>query len=65
MTHARLLRAEDFESTVLKEAADKLNFIHRLALAYRAPELLRFLDALARGLEHARARLEADPQAGS
>jgi hypothetical protein len=55
MTHGRLLREEDFDSTVLREAADKLNFISRLAFLYRAPELLRFLGALARSL----ARLEA------
>ncbi len=50
MTHGRLLREEDFDSTVLKEAADKLNFISCLAFAYRAPELLRFLHALAGSL---------------
>jgi hypothetical protein len=65
MTQARLVRREDFESTVLREAADKLNFIYRLAVAYRAPELLRFLETLARSLEQARVRLEADRSARS
>jgi len=51
MIDGRLLREEDFESAVLREAADKLNFIYRLARAYRAPELLAFLRALSRGLD--------------
>lgn len=50
MIDGRLLREEDFDSAVLREAADKLNFIYRLARAYRAPELLEFLHALATGL---------------
>jgi len=65
MTPGRLLRREDFESTVLREAADKLNFIYRLAVAYRAPELLEFLEALARSLEQARIRLGAGRSARS
>ena len=55
MAYGRLLREEEFDSTVLREAAEKLNFIGRLAYAYRAPELLRFIGALSRSL----ARLEA------
>ena len=50
MIDGRLLREEDFESTVLREAAEALNIIYRLARAYRAPELLEFLDAVAEGL---------------
>ncbi len=50
MDDGRLLREEDFESTVLREAAEKLNIIYRLASTYRAPELLEFLDAVAEGL---------------
>ena len=50
MIDGRLLREEDFDSAVLREAADKLNFIYRLACTYRAPELLRFLSTLASGL---------------
>jgi hypothetical protein len=42
-----LLEEERYESTVLREAAEKLNFIWRLAYAYKPPELLRFLDDLA------------------
>jgi hypothetical protein len=60
MTHSRLLREEDFDSIVLREAADKLNFISRLAFAYRAPELLRFLGALARSLGHLESLLKAE-----
>jgi len=55
MAYGRLLREEEFDSTVLREAAEKLNFIGRLAYAYRAPELLRFIGSLSRSL----ARLEA------
>lgn len=50
MIDGRLLREEDFDSDVLREAAEKLNFIYRLARTYRAPELLEFLDAVAEGL---------------
>jgi hypothetical protein len=55
MTDGPLLREEDFDSAVLREAAQMLNFIGRLAYTFRAPELLRFLGALAKGL----ARLES------
>jgi hypothetical protein len=37
----------DIHSAVLREATEKLNFIWRLAHAYRAPELLEWLDLLA------------------
>jgi hypothetical protein len=50
MIRRRLIREEDYESQVLREAAEKLNFIYGLANAYRAPELLDFLHALAQGL---------------
>lgn len=50
MIDGRLLREEDFESSVLREAAETLNIIYRLASTYRAPELLAFLDAVAEGL---------------
>ena len=50
MVRRRLIRKEDFDSRVLREAAEKLNFIYGLAIAYRAPELLDFLHALAQGL---------------
>jgi len=50
MIDGRLLREDDFDSVVLREAAEKLNFIYGLARAYRAPELLEFLDAVAEGL---------------
>jgi len=53
MMDGRLLREEDFESAVLRDAAVKLNFIFRLARTYRAPELVGFLDALIDGLAHA------------
>lgn len=60
MTHSRLLREEDFDSSVLREAADKLNFISRLAFAYRAPELVRFLQTLARSLRPLEEGLRAE-----
>lgn len=50
MIDGRLLREDDFDSVVLREAAEKLNFIYCLARTYRAPELLEFLDAVAEGL---------------
>jgi hypothetical protein len=55
MAEGRLVGEDDFESPVLKEAARRLNVIGRLAYLYRAPELLRFLEALGRDL----ARLES------
>ena len=60
MTHDRLLCVEDFDSDVLREAAEKLNVISRLAFMYRAPELLRFLGALAKSLAHLESRLRAE-----
>jgi hypothetical protein len=41
-----LLRGDWYESTVLREAAEKLNFIWRLAYAYKPPEILQFLQDL-------------------
>jgi hypothetical protein len=38
-----LVDGDRYESTVLREAAEKLNFIWRLAYAYKPPELLQFL----------------------
>ena len=51
---SNLLEEEAFESKVLQEAAESLNFIGLLASAYRAPELLDFIEKLARGLERFR-----------
>jgi hypothetical protein len=45
-----LIEPGDQESAVLREAAEKLNFIWRLASAYRAPELLEWLDRLSEEL---------------
>ena len=59
MIDGRLLREEDFDSAVLREAADKLNFIYRLACTFRAPELLRFLSTLSSGLDERREFLQA------
>src|SRR5260370_766342 len=39
-----LIEPGDIDSAVLREAAEKLNFIWRLAYAYRAPELLERRD---------------------
>jgi len=41
-----LLDEREIKSAVLREATEKLNFIWRLAYAYRPPELLEWLDAL-------------------
>lgn len=46
MNSNNLLDEAMYESTVLRQAAEKLNFIWRLAYAYQTPELLRFLDDL-------------------
>jgi hypothetical protein len=51
-----LVEKEDFESKVLQEAAKSLNFINLLARAYRAPELLDFMEQLALGLERLKDR---------
>jgi hypothetical protein len=45
-----LIDERDLDGTVLREASEKLNFIWRLACAYRAPVLLRWLDDLAEEL---------------
>ncbi len=50
MNHRWLIEPGDIDSAVLREAAEKLNFIWRLAYAYRAPELLEWLDRLAEEL---------------
>ena len=47
---SRLLEEAEFESKVLQEAAESLNFIGLLASAYRAPELLEFIEKLAGSL---------------
>ncbi len=51
---SHLVEEEEFESKVLQEAAESLNFIGLLASAYRAPELLAFIEKLAAGLERFR-----------
>lgn len=52
MVSERIFREEEeFESKVLREAARTMNFVWELAAAYRAPELVAFLRALAGGLE--------------
>jgi len=53
-----LLRETEWQSAVLREAAEKMNFVWLVASAYRPPEFLSFLDALARGLSKAREILE-------
>lgn len=53
-TDWNLLEEEEFESKVLQEAAESLNFIGLLASAYRAPELLDFIEKLAKGIERFR-----------
>jgi hypothetical protein len=52
-----LLLPGRFASKLLAEAARLLNFVALLALSYRPPEFVRFLEALARGLE----RFRQDP----
>ena len=39
-----LIDERTIDSAVLREATEKLNFVWRLAYAYRAPELLAWLD---------------------
>lgn len=46
MEEDRFLSAEAFESRMLRDAAELLNFIWLLASTYHAPELLAFLEAL-------------------
>lgn len=46
MSTDALLKEDRYESTVLREAAEKLNFIWRLAYAYKPPEILHFLQDL-------------------
>ena len=50
MMRKPLVCEEELESKVLREAAETLNFIWLLAHAYRAPEILEFLEKLRRGL---------------
>ena len=49
-----LLDPDRIGSVVLREATEKLNFIWRLAFAYRAPELLTWLDDLTEELVNRR-----------
>jgi hypothetical protein len=46
MTDLRLLEDGDEGSALVREATEKLNFIWGLAITYRAPGLLRWLDNL-------------------
>lgn len=46
MNTNNLLEGDKYESTVLREAAEKINFIWQLAYAYKPPELLQFLHDL-------------------
>jgi hypothetical protein len=55
----RLLREDEWQSSVLREAAEKMNFILLVTSAYRPPEFLSFLDALSLALGKAREFLEA------
>lgn len=50
MSRKPFVNEEEFESKVVREAAESLNFIWLLAEAYRAPELLKFLGRLRQGL---------------
>ena len=46
MNDLRLLEDKDIDSALLREATEKLNFIWGLAITYRAPGLLVWLDNL-------------------
>lgn len=46
MEDDRFLSVDEFESRMLRDAAELLNFIWILASAYHAPELLAFQEAL-------------------
>jgi hypothetical protein len=46
MTDLRLLEEKDIDGALVREATEKLNFIWGLAITYRAPGLLRWLDTL-------------------
>lgn len=59
MSTEALLKEGHYESTLLREAAEKLNFIWRLAYAYKPPELLHFLEDLAGELEKRKEFLSA------
>ena len=59
MNTDHLLQGDRYESTVLREAAEKLNFIWRLAYAYKPPELLQFLVDLTGELQERRGFLSA------
>jgi len=51
MSVDRILGEVEWTSVVMRETAARVNFIWRLAVLYRAPEPLAFVDALAKGLE--------------
>jgi hypothetical protein len=46
MNTESLVQGDRYESAVLREAAEKLNFIWRLAYAYKPPGILQFLQDL-------------------
>ena len=50
MSRFWIVREDRFRSQALREAAGTLNFIWRLARAYRAPELIEFWEVLGRNL---------------
>ena len=51
MSREGIVREDRFRSRALRETAGDLNFIWRLARAYRAPELIEFWEALGRNLK--------------
>lgn len=55
-----IIDERDIDSAVLREATEKLNFIWRLAHAYRAPELLEWLDLLTGELVDRRGFIQAN-----
>ena len=50
MSREGIVREDRFRSRALRETAGDLNFIWRLARAYRAPELIEFWEVLGRSL---------------
>jgi len=69
MSREGIVREDRFRSQALREAAGALNFIWRLARAYRAPELLEFWEVLGRNLNGSPAglpfRRNGRPDAGA
>ena len=55
-----IIDERDLDSGILREATEKLNFIWRLAHAYRAPEHLEWLDLLTRELASRRDFIRAN-----